>query len=840
MLNGRGIAPPTPRAAALILTMQLPKPNRGLPRCSATRRLLLGSVLLSLFGVSCTDGSATQVVVLMNTDYAVPAEVDRVRARVSKIVQTGAGQEEVETWLRVFPVSNGTQAEAGVFELPATFGILPEASDVDREIVIELEALASGREGVLVSRRVKTGFISGQALLVRMLLHRACADVTCLEGTSCGCPDDASCETPACMDEWLPPEDLERIDDPGTLPVDAGMPATDAGTEPDAGMDDGGIDCEAPLSICGLDCVNTQTDPRYCGDCATTCPGGHVCELGSCVDPGDCRTNGVGCSGFTYCDEASGECLRGCTSDTQCTGQHETCDTDTRDCVCSSGFEQCDFRCVDTQADPRYCGDCVTSCPAGDVCDLGICRDPGDCRTNGNGCSGFTYCDEASGECLLGCEVDGQCMGEHEVCDTGIHDCVCGSGYHQCGAVCVSDLDAATCGASCTPCPAPPNSIAICFLGTCGFVCDDNFERCEDACCPTSCPPGQALYGGSCAQVHLRTADSQGNVGQYTALALDAAGTAHISYYADNGKDLRYATSRNDGSWTVETAASQDDVGQHTSLAFDAAGFAHISHYRSNGRDLMLATLQSNGLWTDQVVDSTGDVGKFTSLAFDPADLPRISYYRSDGRDLMVAAQETKISWSVQTIGGADDDDDEDVGEHTSLAFDPAGVAHISYYSAENKDLMLATQQSDGSWTVQTVDSTVDVGKFTSLAFDPAGAAHVSYYDSANKDLMLAKRVAGVFWITQTVDGLGDVGQYTSLAFDANGLVRISYYDSANKDLMLATEVGGGSWAVQTIDGPNDVGQHTSLAIDALGQAHISYYDSTATDLKYALVAPAE
>ena len=688
MLNGRGVTPPlTPRDAVLSLIMQLPKPNRGHLRFSVTRRLLLGSVLFSLLGVSCTAGSDTQVVVLMNTDYAVPAEVDRIRARVLKVVDAGEGQEEVETWLRVFPVSDETPPDASTFELPASFGVVPEESDLDREIVIELEALASGSDQVLVSRRVKTGFIAGEALLVRILLHRACANVTCAEGTSCGCPDSTSCETPACIDEWLAPEDLERIDNPGELPADAGMPTSDAGVPTDdGGPNDGGIDCQAPLTLCGLECVDTQTDPRYCSDCATSCPGGHVCELGACVDPGDCRTNGVECSGFTYCDEASGECLRGCTNDTQCTGAHETCDTDTHDCVCSPGYEQCAFSCVDTEVDPRYCGDCLTSCSAGDVCDVGICRDPGDCRTNGTGCIGFTYCDETSGECLRGCEVDEQCTGDHEVCDTDVHECACAPIYHQCGAVCVSDLDPATCGVLCTPCPAPPNASAICALGICDFVCGDTFERCDDACCPTSCPPGQALYGGSCAQIHLRTVDSGGNVGEYTALALDATGTPHISYYASNGKDLRYATSQNDGSWASEIAASQDDVGQHTSLAFDPAGLAHISHYRSNGRDLMLATLQSGGSWTVQAVDTQDDVGKFTSMAFDPAGIAYISYYGASGRDLMVATEETGDSWTVQTI----DDDDDDVGEHTSLAFDPAGVAHISYYDASNTDLKYA------------------------------------------------------------------------------------------------------------------------------------------------------
>jgi hypothetical protein len=693
----------------------------------------------------------------MDTDYSVRNEVDRIRARVSKVMETDGGSEEVQTWLSVFSLSDDPPSEPGTHGLPATFGILADDSDLDREIVIELEALASGSDQALVSRRVKTGFVRGEARLVRVLLYRACAGVQCMAGETCGCADAMSCAAPTCIDETVPPEDLESIDDPGVLPPDAGIPILDAGvpdgsvppddggTEPDAAVPDGGgITCGAPLTICGLECVNIQADPRYCGDCDTSCATGYICDLGTCFNPGDCRTNGTGCSGFTYCDAATGECLRGCADASRCTGENEACDTLTHECVCTAGF-------------------------------------------------------------------------------------------HLCGVTCVSDLDVNSCGTSCIPCPAPPNSTPRCVAGACDFVCAETYERCDLMCCPTSCPSGQVLYNRVCAQTHVQVADDLGSRGEHTSIALDAIDSAHIGYYAKSGGDLIYAAQQADSSWVSQSPDGPDDVGQYASIAFDPAGVLHIAYRNANDKDLMLATQQSRGIWTVEVVDGNGDVGEHASLAFDASGAAHISYYDKRNRDLMYATRPGGGAWTVQTVDIAND-----VGEYSSLALDASGAAHISYYDKSNKDLKYASQLFGGIWTWQTVASVGDVGKYTSLAIDGTGAAHVSYYGESTKDLLYATEIAPGLWTTETIESQGDVGMHTSLAMDAAGAARLSYYDEVARDLKYAIQLPNKSWAVQVVDSVGDVGTYTSIAVDSLGHAHISYYDASASDLKYALIAAPE
>ncbi len=706
--------------------------------------LIVTVLCASLFGVSCSEGASTQVVVLMDTDYSVPAEVDRIRARVAKVMDTGAGPEEVETWSSVFSVSGGTSTESGVYGLPATFGVLAADADLDREIVIELEALAPSGDTVLVSRRVKTGFVRGESRLVRLVLYRACAGIACSIGETCGCPGAMSCATPSCVDETLPAEDLEPIDNPGVLPADAGIPIPDAsmpdggtpdgGTEPDASVPDGGvITCGAPLTICGVECINTQADPRYCGDCETACPAGNVCEAGNCIDRGDCRTGDADCTGFTYCEESTGECLPGCIESEQCTGDNQVCNLEAHDCVCAPEFESCASGCVDTQNDPDACGDCTTACPDGFVCDAGDCLDPGDCRRDGVECSGFTYCDAATGECLRGCEDDVQCLGANERCDTVANDCACVPGFHQCGNACVSDLDVDSCGLSCTPCLAPSNSSPSCDSFVCGFVCDDTYEPCDEMCCPTTCPPGQALFDRACAETHLRVVDPVGNRGEFTSIALDAFDLAHISYYSNSGRDLVAAQPQADATWSTEVPDGADDVGQHTSIAVDAAGVVYVAYYDATDEDLMFATRQTNGAWTIEVADDNGDVGQYTSLVLDASSAPHISYYDRGNKDLMYATRQAGGQWLVETVDG-----DADVGQYTSLAFDDAGAARLTYYDESVRDLKYAVGPPREAWLIQTIDSVGDVGRHTSIAIDSVGHAHVSYYDATGKDLRYA------------------------------------------------------------------------------------------------------
>lgn len=108
--------------------------------------------------------------------------------------------------------------------------------------------------------------------------------------------------------------------------------------------------------------------------------------------------------------------------------------------------------------------------------------------------------------------------------------------------------------------------------------------------------------------------DSSGGVGTYTCIALDTSGKVHISYTYDNGvgyfvynADLKYATNES-GSWVTTTVDSNGIVGWYTSIVVDALDQVRISYFDRTNSDLKYAT-NGSGSWITSTVDSNGYVG---------------------------------------------------------------------------------------------------------------------------------------------------------------------------------------------------------------------------------------
>ncbi|MEK7287181.1 MAG: FlgD immunoglobulin-like domain containing protein [Elusimicrobiota bacterium] len=157
--------------------------------------------------------------------------------------------------------------------------------------------------------------------------------------------------------------------------------------------------------------------------------------------------------------------------------------------------------------------------------------------------------------------------------------------------------------------------------------------------------------------------------------------------------------------WAVETVDTTGWSGFYASLAIDSAGTVHISHQDALGQDLRYATKPSGGSWSKFAVDSAGDVGEYVSMALDPQGNPRIVYYDVTGdthtatcseplpppeadchyHRKMKYAKRSGSSWSFSVIWSSITYGD--TYWHTSMIVDKDGIPHSAFTDGEKGDL---------------------------------------------------------------------------------------------------------------------------------------------------------
>ena len=253
----------------------------------------------------------------------------------------------------------------------------------------------------------------------------------------------------------------------------------------------------------------------------------------------------------------------------------------------------------------------------------------------------------------------------------------------------------------------------------------------------------------------------------------------HISYY--EGGMLRHAFIGGGGQWVKETV-EQGNVGQYSSIAIGNDNSTHISYFDAGNKDLKYGVNFSVQWQTERVAgDLNVDTGKYTSITLPANNTPYIGYYHYGNQKPRFA--------KPRPVGGGWNEDIVDInnmrGECTSVALMGGSVPHMTYYDKGNGNLMLASKFG-GSWNQNSVDLAGDVGNYSSLAFDSQNGVHISYYDGTNGNLKYVSNTTGQ-WQIEVVDSIGDVGLYTSIAIDGNDVPHISYYDWTNGDLKYAT-----------------------------------------------------
>ncbi len=438
---------------------------------------------------------------------------------------------------------------------PHTISVRPGETET-QGVTIQVTARLGG--GFVAQRLVRSAFVSGEEVVVRIDLPASCVSVVCDTGEDCR---DGTC-VPIGGNMDAGPMDAGT--DSG--PMDTGV---DAGCSSAAECNDD-VPCTQDTCQDGA-CVN-EPDDTLC-EVGSTCDPVDGCPLRACVMDSDC-SDGVVCNGTEVC--ASMSCAPGvvidcndgdtCTSD-QCDESmrgaclHTTKDADgdgfgdsmcaetggvpATDCndtnpdVNPMAPETCngiDDDCMNGCDDPFTCcrgeiGMCTTSCGTTGTrvcntsCAWDVCAPPAEtCNGVDDDCNGsaddvFACVQGATETCTTGCGSPGTrtcltdcswsaCMAPAETCNGGDDDCdmsvdedfACVRGTSTGCTTSCGSTGSRTCDTSCTlgSCTPPPEG--------CNGVDDD----CDGAVDETSeCMPGTTgTCVTSCGSTGMRTCGS--------------------------------------------------------------------------------------------------------------------------------------------------------------------------------------------------------------------------------------------------------------------------------------------------------------------------------------------
>lgn len=213
--------------------------------------------------------------------------------------------------------------------------------------------------------------------------------------------------------------------------------------------------------------------------------------------------------------------------------------------------------------------------------------------------------------------------------------------------------------------------------------------------------------------------------GEFSALAVDGTGRAHVSYFNPDTQQRWYAR-REGAGWSVELLDTYDPdlddrVGEHSAIAVDSTGNPRVVWAKSEAStDYKLKQARYDGaVWHFDLVDRATYVWVYVAMDIDSLDFAHVCYFDIVNHQLRYA-RETAAGWSAQTVAP--------VGIWSTfcdIAVGGDGNARIVFNESDQGTVNFA--RFDGSrWTVEVVDR----GRYCALELDGADRPHLVYHDA--------------------------------------------------------------------------------------------------------------
>ncbi|MCZ7583993.1 MAG: hypothetical protein M5R36_11995 [Deltaproteobacteria bacterium] len=260
-------------------------------------------------------------------------------------------------------------------------------------------------------------------------------------------------------------------------------------------------------------------------------------------------------------------------------------------------------------------------------------------------------------------------------------------------------------------------------------------------------------------------------------IALGPDGNPHIAYVNLNDADLRYAH-KSDGTWTDEAAVTVGDLGQYTGIAVDPSGYAHIvcQSVIYFGAYVLYAT-NKPGTWTTMV--PSGD-GRHPSVATDAQGNAHIAVMLASSSiwHRLQYITDKSGTWTSKNVGAKGS------GWDPSIIVDASGAVHIAdevVFPADPYEIVGPGYftNASGTWTTDMAFERRDYDDHYALALDAAGKPRFVYYIYYNQlTTLFATRESGT-WVSATLDTGADNGRGTWWGMDDAGGQQVIY---ANHD----------------------------------------------------------